>query len=60
MYTDMDSLICHIECNNVYAVMKHDINQFYTSDYAIDNAYKIPFVNEIVPDLRKDKNNGAI
>lgn len=36
MYTDMDSLIYHIECNDVYA-MKHDINQFDISNYAIDN-----------------------
>jgi len=60
MYTDMDSLIYHIKCDNVYEIMKRDISRFDTSDYAVNNVYGIPLVNKKVPGLLKDKNNGAI
>ncbi|EZA53825.1 hypothetical protein X777_06642 [Ooceraea biroi] len=48
MYTDTDSLIYHIECDNVYEQIKHD------------NAYGMPLANKKVPGLMKDENNGAI
>jgi len=38
IYTDTDSLIYYIECNNIY-VMKRDIAKFYTSNYPADNVY---------------------
>ncbi|XP_071651462.1 uncharacterized protein [Temnothorax longispinosus] len=60
MYTDTDSLIYHIECDDVYDTMKRDIDKYDTSDYAVDNAYGIPLANEKVPGLMKDKNHGAI
>jgi len=37
IYTNTDSLIYHIECDDVYEIMKRDINRFDTSDYAVDN-----------------------
>jgi len=60
MYTDMDSFIYHIECDDVYDIMKRNIAKFDTSDYPTDNAYGIPLVNKKIPSLMKDKNNGAI
>ncbi|XP_050454177.1 uncharacterized protein LOC126852925 [Cataglyphis hispanica] len=45
MYTDTDSLIYRVECEDVYEDMKRDIDRFDTSDYATDNAYGMPLVN---------------
>ncbi|XP_024888157.1 uncharacterized protein LOC112465030 [Temnothorax curvispinosus] len=59
-YSDTDSLIYHIECDDVYDTMKRYINRFDTSDYAIDHAYGIKLANKKVPGLMKDENNGAI
>jgi len=50
----------HIECDDVYDIMKRDIAKFDTSDYPADNAYDISLTNKKVPGLMKDKNNGAI
>jgi len=60
MYIDMDSLIYYIEYEDVYEIIKHDINRFNTSDYAVDNAYGIPLINKKVSGLMKDENNGVI
>jgi len=60
MYTDTGNLIYHIKYDNIYDIMKRDINRFDTSNYVIDNVYDIPLVNKKVPGLMKDENNGAI
>ena len=60
MYTDTDSLIYLLECENVYENMKRDIARFDMSDYAENNAYDMPRANRKVPGLMKDENNGAI
>ena len=61
MYIDTDSLIYHMECDNVYNIMKHDINRFNTSDYSIDNPYDTSLANKKIPGLmKKNENNDAI
>jgi len=52
-------LIYHIKCDDIYDIMKCDINKFNTSDYVIDNAYDIPLVNKKIPDLMKDNKTMA-
>jgi len=52
---DTDSLIYHIECDDVYKNMKHDIARFDTSDYPADNVYDMPLANKKVPRLMKDE-----
>ena len=34
IYIDTDSLIYYIECDNVYNIMKRDINRFDISDWS--------------------------
>lgn len=58
MYTDTDSLIYHIECNDVYEMIKREVQRFDTSDYPVDNVYDM--INKKIPDLMKNKNNGMI
>ncbi|KYM78125.1 Cytochrome b, partial [Atta colombica] len=49
MYSDMDSLIYHIECDDVYKNMIRDIARFNTSYYPADNVYDISLANKKIP-----------
>ncbi|KYN27849.1 hypothetical protein ALC57_02745 [Trachymyrmex cornetzi] len=60
LYTDTDSLIYLLECENVYEDIKRDIARYDTNDYPERNAYDIPRVNNKIPGLMKDENCGAI
>jgi len=43
MYTDTDSLIYHVECNDIYETM---ISLSSTSDYPADNVYGMPLATK--------------
>ncbi|XP_011268311.3 uncharacterized protein LOC112638216 [Camponotus floridanus] len=60
LYTDTDSLIYSIECEDAYERMKRDIDRFDMSDYAVDNPYGVPRANKKVLGLMKDENNDAL
>ncbi|XP_025267778.1 uncharacterized protein LOC112639099 [Camponotus floridanus] len=60
LYTDTDSLIYSVECEDAYERMKRDVDRFDTSDYAVDNPYGVPRANKKVLGLMKDENKGAL
>lgn len=60
LYTDTDSLVYSIVCDNFYNNLKEDISLFDTSDYNSNNIFGIPLANKKLPGLMKDENNGCI
>ncbi|XP_048478608.1 uncharacterized protein LOC119690408 isoform X2 [Plutella xylostella] len=61
MYTDTDSLIYHIQTENLYSDIKSNLKDYFdTSDYSIDNRHNFPLVNKKKIGFFKDENNGNI
>lgn len=61
VYTDTDSFVYEIHCEDFYSDMKQDIHQYYdTSDYGPNNIHDMPLVNKKVPGLMKDEICGKI
>lgn len=57
-YTDTDSFIYNIQCDDIYAFLKENANRFDTSDYSTNNKYGIELLNKKIPGLMKDECNG--
>ena len=61
LYMDTDSFIYELKCDDAYEeVIKADLSQFDTSEYAPDNKYNMPLVNKKKLGLLKDEANGKI
>ncbi|XP_076660015.1 uncharacterized protein LOC143363288 [Halictus rubicundus] len=52
LYTDTDSLIYEIVCDDAYELLKRDINRYDTSNYAEKNAYGVPIANKKIIFIR--------
>lgn len=60
LYTDTDSLIYVVTCDDIYEDMKKNIDLYDTSGYAPDNQYNMPLVNKKKVGKMKDENNGLV
>lgn len=60
VYTDTDSFILEIKTHDAYADIRDEPDMFDTSDYPLDNIYKIKQLNKKVPGKFKDELNGEV
>lgn len=59
-YTDTDSFILDVECEDFYKDISKNIDMFDTSDYPYPNQYNIERKNKKIPKLFKDELAGQI
>lgn len=60
MYTDTDSFIFNVECENFYSDMMKHINKYDTSDIPIDNPYGVTQANKKKPGIFSDDMKGEL
>lgn len=59
-YTDTDNLLYLINTEDFYSDIYNDIFKFDTSNFAANNPYNFPRVNEKIPGLFKDEMGGDV
>lgn len=60
MYTDTDSFILNVECDNFYLDMMKYISKYDTSDFVENNVYGVLQANKKIPGLFKDELKGEL
>lgn len=60
LYTDTDSFIYNIQCDDVYNLLRNYPEKFDTSDFPNENRFGIELKNKKIPGLMKDGCNGKI
>lgn len=60
MYTDTDSFIFEVECENFYSDMMQHIEKYDTSDIPIDNPYGVTQANKKKPGIYSDDMKGEL
>ena len=60
LYTDTDSLMYEVRTMNMYVIIKRDLHEFGTSDYAEANQIGMPRANKKVVRRMKDVCNGNV
>ncbi len=58
MYTDTDSFVYHVTCDDIYNELIANNERFDTSNYPINNQYNIPLLNKKKLGAFKDENSG--
>lgn len=60
LYTDTDSFVYEIHCDDAYALFRENKARFDTSDFPLDNPYDIKHFNKKVLGVMKDEYKGEL
>lgn len=60
LYTDTDSFVYELQCDDAYALIRANKNRFDTSDFSLDNPYNIKRFNKKVVGKMHDEYKGEI